>query len=367
MTSESAGAAERRVGQQRPGPRDGSVGQERPPAQEAAHGPARPADQVPPAGPGHARPAGHDGAGQAPAGPGAQTPPAGPGGHGRPAGPADRSAPMPPSFPPAEPGPGPGPGTAPARRPGRGTDHPRSAGAAPAGRAGRRGKDARPRRGGWFRETFTVLVSALVLSVLIKTFLAQAFYIPSGSMEDTLELGDRVMVNKLAPNPFDLQRGDVVVFVDPDGWLGELPPDTRPAWQRTVAEVLTWVGLLPQDAGQHLIKRVIGLGGDEVACCTAEGQLTVNGEPLEEPYLKPGAAPSETEFDVVVPADHVWVMGDNRSNSADSRAHLGDPGGGMVPVDEIVGRAFVVLWPLDRIALLNNPEDTFAGVPDPAR
>lgn len=224
----------------------------------------------------------------------------------------------------------------------------------------------RPRRGGWLRETVTVLISALVLSVLIKTFLAQAFYIPSGSMEDTLELGDRVMVNKLAPGPFDLERGDVVVFVDPDGWLGELPPDTRPAWQRAVSDVLTWVGLLPQDAGQHLIKRVVGVGGDHVTCCSADGELTVNGEAIAEPYLKPGSAPSETEFDVVVPEGYLWLMGDNRANSADSRAHLGDPGGGMVPVENVVGRAFVILWPADRIALLNNPEDTFAGVPDSA-
>ncbi|WP_043502142.1 signal peptidase I [Georgenia sp. SUBG003] len=210
------------------------------------------------------------------------------------------------------------------------------------------------------------MVSALVLSVLIKTFLAQAFYIPSGSMEDTLELGDRVMVNKLAPGPFDLDRGDVVVFVDPGGWLGELPPDTRPAWQRTATEVLTWIGLLPQDAGHHLIKRIIGLGGDTVECCDTEGRLTVNGEPVDEPYLKAGTDPSEMEFSATVPEDHVWLMGDNRSNSADSRAHLGDPGGGNVPVRNIVGRAFVVLWPADRITLLDNPEQTFAKVPEPS-
>ncbi|PFG38499.1 signal peptidase I [Georgenia soli] len=221
-------------------------------------------------------------------------------------------------------------------------------------------------RGGWFRETLTVMVSALILSVLIKTFLAQAFYIPSGSMENTLELGDRVMVNKLAPGPFELDRGDIVVFVDPGDWLGELPPDTRPAWQRTATQVLTWIGLLPQDAGHHLIKRIIGTGGDTVECCDAQGRLMVNGEPIDEPYLKPGTEPSEMEFSVTVPEDHVWLMGDNRSNSADSRAHLGDPGGGSVPVKNIVGRAFVVLWPADRITLLDNPEKTFAHVPEPS-
>ncbi|WP_226909269.1 signal peptidase I [Georgenia ruanii] len=226
-------------------------------------------------------------------------------------------------------------------------------------------RPAKPAKGGWFRESVTVMVFALVLSILIKTFLAQAFYIPSGSMENTLLIGDRVMVNKLAPGPFDLHRGDVVVFVDPGDWLGDLPPDTRPQWQQTMTEVLTFVGLLPQDAGHHLIKRLIGLPGDRVACCTDKGQLTVNGEPIKEPYLKPGTDPSDVPFDVVVAPDSVWVMGDNRSNSEDSRAHLGEPGGGMVPMDNIVGRAFVVLWPADRFTLLNNPEQTFAKVPEP--
>lgn len=249
-------------------------------------------------------------------------------------GPGD-GEPMPPSFPPAEP-----------------AVHPRPT--APA-----------PRRGGWIRETAIVMVSALVLSILIKTFLAQAFFIPSGSMEDTLAVGDRVMVNKLVPGPFELDRGDIVVFVDPGGWLGPLAPDTRPAWQQSLTSLFTWIGLLPQDAGHHLIKRVIGVGGDRVTCCTQDGRLSVNGEPVTEPYLKPGTSPSDVPFDVVVPPGHVWVMGDNRSNSEDSRAHLGEPGGGMVPVENIVGRAFVLLWPPDRITLLNGGEASFARVPAP--
>jgi signal peptidase I len=227
-------------------------------------------------------------------------------------------------------------------------------------------RPAKPAKGGWFRESVTVMVFALVLSILIKTFLAQAFFIPSGSMENTLLVGDRVMVNKLAPGPFDLERGDIVVFVDPGDWLGDLPPDTRPQWQQTMTQVLTFVGLLPQDAGHHLIKRLIGLPGDRVACCTDQGELTVNGQPIEEPYLKPGTDPSDVPFDVVVAPGSVWVMGDNRSNSEDSRAHLGEPGGGMVPMKNIVGRAFVVLWPADRFTILNNPEQTFAKVPEPA-
>lgn len=213
------------------------------------------------------------------------------------------------------------------------------------------------------KETFLVLVTALALSLLIKTFLAQAFFIPSASMQDTLIEGDRVLVSKLTPGPFEIERGDVVVFKDPGGWLGSFATAPSSPWKSTVAQVLTFVGLLPQDAGEHLIKRVIGLPGDRVACCDAEGRLTVNGEPIDEPYLKPGSLPSEFEFDVRVPEGHLWVMGDNRQNSQDSRAHLGDPGGGMVPVEDVVGSAFVVLWPLDRITILQDPDETFEAVP----
>ena len=128
---------------------------------------------------------------------------------------------------------------------------------------------------------------------------------------------------------------------------------------------MTFVGLLPPDAGEHLIKRVIGLPGDRVACCDAAGRIEVNSSPIVEPYLKPGSVPSEFGFDVVVPPERLWVMGDNRQNSQDSRAHLGEPGGGMVPIDDVVGRAVVVMWPLDRLAALRNPSATFGDVPDP--
>ncbi len=215
------------------------------------------------------------------------------------------------------------------------------------------------------RETLLIIVSALALSLVIKTFLAQAFYIPSASMHDTLVEGDRVLVSKLTPGPFSLERGDIVVFKDPGGWLGFGPTEPSSPLAEAAKRTLTFVGLLPPDAGEHLIKRVIGLPGDSVACCDAEGRLTVNGASIDEPYLRPGSIPSEFEFDVVVPADHLWVMGDNRQNSQDSRAHLGDPGGGMVPVEDVVGTAFVVLWPLDRIAVLRDPTATFADVPAP--
>lgn len=215
----------------------------------------------------------------------------------------------------------------------------------------------------WLRETVTVIAIALALSLIVKTFLLQAFYIPSSSMEDTLAINDRIMVNKLVPGVGELQRGDIVVFTDPGGWLGELPPQTD-GLRRIAVDVLTFVGILPHDAGEHLIKRVIGLPGDNVACCDTEGRLTVNGTSIDEPYLKEGVEPSSYPFDVVVPDGTVWLMGDNRANSADSRAHMGDPGGGFVPIDDVVGRALFIMWPLDRIGSLGGGQDAFAAVED---
>jgi len=183
-------------------------------------------------------------------------------------------------------------------------------------------------------------------------------------MEDTFAVGDRVLVSKLAPGPLDVSRGDVVVFVDPGGWL-EPPADTRHQLPRGVEGVPTFVGLLPQNAGEHLIKRIIGLGGDTVECCDADGRITVNGVGVDEPSLKPGVSPSDTEFSVTVPENHLWLMGDNRSNSQDSRAHQGDPGGGAVPMRNVVGTAVLILWPFDSWTVLRNPGDTFAEVPEP--
>lgn len=232
-------------------------------------------------------------------------------------------------------------------------------------RPARAPEHARGRRGGWaawLKETAIIVVSALVLSMLIKTFLVQSFYIPTGSMEQTLEVGDRVLVSKLAPGPLDVHRGDIVVFKDPGGWL-EPKADTGPGGLRGAAvDALTFVGLLPQDSGEHLIKRVIGLPGDTVECCDAQGRLTVNGVPIDEPYLYPGVRPSEIEFSVVVPEGRLWVMGDNRPNSQDSRYRQADPGGGAIPIGNVVGVTFVTMWPFDRTTVLRNPGDTFADV-----
>lgn len=220
--------------------------------------------------------------------------------------------------------------------------------------------------GGWsavLRETGIILVSAIVLSLVIKTFFAQAFYIPSGSMENTLLVGDRVMVTKLAPGPFSVHRGDIVVFKDPGGWLDPVIPEPQNAAQRALTATLTFIGLLPQDSGEHLIKRVVGVAGDHVQCCDEQGRLIVNGVAIDEPYIAEGSVPSQVDFDITVPEGSVWVMGDNRQDSEDSRFHQGNPGGGSVPVDDVVGVAFVTVWPADRLGLLRNPGTTFESVP----
>ena len=227
----------------------------------------------------------------------------------------------------------------------------------------RRGR-TRKQRGpvvGFLREVAIVMVSALVISLVLKTFFIQPFYIPSISMEATLDVGDRIVVNKLAPGPFDIERGDVVVFLDPGGWLeGEPVPELSP-----VERALTWIGLLPENAGQHLVKRVIGLAGDHVVCCDDAGRVTVNGVAIDETYVIDGAAPSDKPFDVVVPEGQLWVLGDNRPRSADSRYNTDKAGNGFVPLDNVVGRVFVVIWPLDHATLMHRPDDVFAEVPDP--
>lgn len=211
---------------------------------------------------------------------------------------------------------------------------------------------------GAITEVALVVATALVLSLLIKTFLIQAFSIPSESMEDTLLVGDRVLVNKLVPGPFELHRGDVVVFTDPGGWLDRNDPAVR---NNPLISVLIFVGLVPEDYGEHLIKRVIGLPGDTVACCDARGRITVNGTAIDEQYVRAGNEPSEQRFRITVKPGNLWVLGDNRSESADSRSHL-FINDGQVPLDDVVGKAVLVAWPLNRVGPLPSHHEVFTKV-----
>jgi signal peptidase I len=188
-----------------------------------------------------------------------------------------------------------------------------------------------------------------VVAALVRTFLVQPFYIPSGSMENTLHVGDRVLVDKVSYRFHDIQRGDVVVFDGADSFAPEVRRDPGNPLLRPLTALASAFGLAPP--GEHdFIKRVIGLPGDRVACCDRSGRVTVNGRAIEEQaYLFPGDRPSKDFFSIKVPPGRLWVMGDHRAASVDSRAHLGDPGGGTVPEARVIGRAMVVLWPLNRI------------------
>ena len=205
----------------------------------------------------------------------------------------------------------------------------------------------------WWVELPILLVFALVLALLIKSFVVQAFYIPSSSMENTLEIGDKVLVNKLVYDFRSIHRGDVVVF-NGDGSWDPVPAQPAPLLSRLWASVSGLFGTAP---GVHdYIKRVIGVPGDHVACCNRQGQLTVNGVPLHElSYLYPGDTPSEQRFSITVPAGRLWVMGDHRSVSWDSRGHMSDPGNGTIPENHVVGRAFVIVAPISRWRILPIP------------
>ncbi|WP_051298368.1 signal peptidase I [Arthrobacter castelli] len=235
----------------------------------------------------------------------------------------------------------------------------------PGSRSARRADAGRKKGGnwGWLREIVVIIAIALVLSFLIKTFLFRAFFIPSGSMEDTLRIDDRIFVNLLAQETGKIERGDIVVFKDNMGWLPETPAQAE-GGTNWLNEFLTFVGLLPDNSEQHLVKRVIGIGGDHVVCCDAQGRISVNGEPIEEPYLYPGATPSEMPFNVMVPEGKIWVMGDHRNASADSREHQRAEGTGFVDLDSVLGEAVVVAWPLSHFDILGSYPDVFEDVPD---
>lgn len=207
-----------------------------------------------------------------------------------------------------------------------------------------------------------VILVAVVWAIwaLITTFVVQPFRIPSSSMENTLQIGDRIIVSKFTPHFSDVKRGDVVVFKDPGDWTQPVPSSNALVGAiRKVAEVTHLSA-----SGSHLVKRVIGVGGDKVSCDGPGQKLKVNNTAINETYLKPGVDPCQDRFSITVPANKVWVMGDNRSDSADSRYHDDGTGAlGSVPVSDITGKGLAVVWPLGHIAGGHNAEDAFAKVP----
>jgi signal peptidase I len=250
-----------------------------------------------------------------------------------------------------------------------GPDEPAGSGAAgPRGRHGTKPAKARRRHSFW-RELPVLIITALVIALLIKTFVVQAFFIPSGSMENTLQINDKILVNKLVYHFRSIQPGDVVVFDGAGSWTPELPshPSSDPivrAYDVTLKPLFEAVsGLFGTAPGQtDFIKRVIGVPGDHVVCCNAQGLVTVNGVALhEQSYLYPGETPSEApagysgRFNIIVPSGRLWVMGDNRAVSDDSRLRQADPGHGTIPESSVIGRAFMIVWPPSRWRILPIP------------
>jgi len=208
------------------------------------------------------------------------------------------------------------------------------------------------RKGSLLRELPILVILALLVSLLIKSFIVQFFFIPSGSMENTLQIKDRVAVNRLPFIGNDIQRGDVIVFRDPAGWLPEASEASGNVVVNTIREGLVLVGVVPNPAKQYLVKRVIGVAGDNVVA--KDQVLTINGKPTSEPYIFAGNTPSDTDFNVTVPEGKVWVMGDHRGASGDSRVHQDDVNNGMVPVEKITGKVVAKIWPLNRIGLVTS-------------
>ncbi len=226
------------------------------------------------------------------------------------------------------------------------------------------------------RDVVVILAIAIVVSFLVKTFLIRSFFIPSASMQTTLMApdssvgreADRVIVNELVPDIMPISRGDIIVFRDPGGWLPAKSSTTSAnPLEAGVEWLMSLFGLASPDSNEHLIKRVIGLPGDTIVCCEPTGELTINGTPVVEPYINANSEglSSAVDFTVTVPEGALWVMGDNRNNSADSRFHPNEPGRGFVGIDDVVGRAFVISWPIDRWSWLSNHSEAFLNVPLP--
>ena len=211
-----------------------------------------------------------------------------------------------------------------------------------------------PRKGSLLREFPVLEIVALAVSIVIKTFLVQFFFIPTGSMENTLQISDRVAVNKIPFIGKSINRGDVVVFRDPDNWLPEPYVGEENKYLGIVKDVFVAVGVLPNPAKQYLVKRVIGVAGDKVECCSKDKKLMINGVEIEEPYIFAGNTASDTNFNVTVPAGKVWVMGDHRGASADSRFHQDDINNGMVPNSKITGKVVGIVWPIKNLGFVDS-------------
>lgn len=217
---------------------------------------------------------------------------------------------------------------------------------------------------GFLKDLIIIVAAALLISFVVKTFLFRSFFIPSASMENTLMVDDRIIVNELVPDVFPLQHGDVVVFSDPGGWLPNYDSPDPDLVTAALDLIATVVGFGGSDSEDHLVKRLIGLPGDRVVCCDANGLLQVNGKSVNEPYILTTPnheASSGMKFDITVPDDSLWVMGDNRYDSADSRYNQDKPGNGFVPLDKVVGRAVVVSWPISHWTWLDNHAGNFAN------
>lgn len=238
---------------------------------------------------------------------------------------------------------------------GRGSAFPTRRALAPAGSRRSRAKP-RPKGAQWAIEILTVLVGAVVIAVGLRMFVVQVYEIPSASMENTLQIGSRIAVNRLPVLGKQIERGDVVVFQDSEGWLA--PSDNASNPLRAVGEFL---GLVPPNGEQVVVKRVIGVGGDTVSCCDAQGRLMVNGVAVDEPYVL-GRGGGVGDFEVTVPEGKLWVMGDNRANSADSLYHYQRGEGGFIGTDAVIGRAWGQIWPISEWSSLGNRR-AFQAVP----